>query len=631
MSSLKNAGDDVETRSCHDSKTTQDIEATPTATVIDAAISSTQRVKSDDTVELVDQTNFLPTRQVITVFIGLSVALACSFLDQTIVATALPRISSDLHGGRSSSWIATAYLLTSLSLTPLYGRWSDIFGRKQVLLVSLSVFLVFSLACALARTMTQLIIFRALQGIGGGAIITMVLIIVSDIVSLKDRGKYQGINEAVIALSNGFGPVIGGLFSQYTTWRWAFWINLPLGGIAILVGIWLLPLKSVKGDMREKLLRIDYVGSLLTICSSVLMLLGLNWGGTTYSWTSTPVLVSLILGGVFLALFVYWEANYAALPIVPVHIFRNKTVLGVFMVTAMNGMTFFSILYYVPQFLQLVRGNSPVTSSLLVVPFTGPIALVVFSVGQYTSRTGKYRYPIVIGYGLWSIAQGLQSTIDEQSSTGKIVGLLLMAGLASGLTFQTSLIAAQAAVSRREMAVVTGVRNFVRLFGSTIALAICASIVNNTLRSEILPLNLSADQMNALVDDPTIINDPSKINLSVEEKRAVIAGYTKGFHSVFYLTLACTLVAFLAAVLLIQQHELNREDDKELKRQGKEFVKQRKTKSMGKDLEGGDFETQVPQAGMDAAADDRNEKTSIHADERNVTDDQWKPDGCNEY
>ncbi|KIP12091.1 hypothetical protein PHLGIDRAFT_62405 [Phlebiopsis gigantea 11061_1 CR5-6] len=537
---------------------------------------------------LTDQTNFLPTKQVIMVFLGLSVALACSFLDQTIIATALPRISSDLHGGRDSSWIATAYLLTSLSFTPLYGRWSDIFGRKLVLLVSLFVFLLFSLACALARTMIQLIIFRAFQGIGGGAIITMVLIIVSDIVSLKDRGKYQGINEAVIALSNGFGPVIGGLFAEYTTWRWAFWINLPLSGIAILVGIWLLPLKRVEGEMRQKLLQIDYVGSLLTIASSILLLLGLNWGGVTYPWQSAQVLVPLLLGAAVFAVFLVWEAKGAKLPIIPLHIFKNGTVVGVYIATAMNGMTFFAILYYVPQFLQLVRGDTPVTSSLLLLPFLAPISFVVFCCGQACSRWGKYRYLIIFGYGVWSIAQGLLCTVDEHTSTARIIGFLLLGGCASGFTFQTSLLAAQAAVPRHEMAVVTGVRNFVRLFGSTISLAICASLVNNNLRAAVRLLGLSTAQVEALLDDPTIINRPAQLSLNAHDKAVVIAGYTKGFHSVFYLTVACMLVACTASTLLIKQHELNRDDDQELKRQARENLKQRKMNKKGeKDVEAG--------------------------------------------
>ncbi|KAJ3552656.1 hypothetical protein NM688_g4034 [Phlebia brevispora] len=576
--------------------------------------------------ELEDQTNFLPTKQVIMVFMGLSIALACSMLDQTIVATALPRISSDLHSGNESAWVATAYLLTSLAFTPLYGRWSDIFGRKLVLLATLAVFSVFSLACALAQTMIQLIIFRAIQGIGGGAIITMVMIIVSDICTLKERGKYQGINEGVVAVSNGIGPILGGLFSEYTTWRWAFWINLPLSGLAIAVGVWLLPLKGVHGNMREKLLKIDYVGSLLTIISSILILIGLNWGGVTYPWASVQVLVPLLLGAFILALFLVWEAKFAALPIMPVHIFKNKTVSGVYLATLMNGMTFFSILYYVPQFLQLVRGDSPVMSSLLLLPFLAPIAIFVFIAGQITAHTGHYRYLIIIGFGIWSVAQGLQSTIDETSSVGKICGLLLMGGVASGFTFQTSLLAAQAAVPRHEMAVVTGVRNFVRLFGSTIALAICASIINNQLRAAIGPLGLSTDIIFDLTNDPTIINDPTRLSLTPHQRTVIIAGYTKGFHSVFYLTTACCVIAFLSAVFFIDQLELNRADDKDLKRKTKEEMMRKKmAKQMEKDLEAGiidpsEKEGGSPDTGMAKPnSDDAHNDTNAHdMDERTL-------------
>ncbi|TFK50126.1 MFS general substrate transporter [Heliocybe sulcata] len=544
--------------------------------------------------ELTDQTNFLPARQVITVYLGLCTALACSFIEQTIVATCLPRISSDLQSGSESSWVATAYLLTSLAFTPLYGRWSDIFGRKIVLLVALVVFFIFSLACALSKTMIQLIVFRALQGIGGGAIITVVLIIVSDIVSLKDRGKYQGINEAIAAVSNGVGPILGGVFSQYTTWRWAFWLNLPLAGIAILVCLWLLPLKKVHGDMKSKLLKIDYVGSGLTILSSILLLIALTWGGVTYSWTSAPVLVPLFLGVATLAVFILWEARYAKIPIVPVHIFRYRTVNGVYISTLLNGMTFFAVLYYIPQFLQLVHGDSPMRSSLLLLPFLCPIALVVAIGGQITARTGSYRPMVILGYTLWTVGQGLQTMINQHSSTAMIVGPLLLSGCASGLTFQTSLIACQAAVPRRDMAVVTGVRMFVRLFGSTITLAICATIINNTLRAALQTLSLSADQISAILNDPTIINAgsyyTSTITLSDADRSAIITGYSKGFRRVFYFTVAYTAVATLAALFLIQHHDLKRPDDDELKKAAEDLLKQKKLSKRGTGVRDSDLE-----------------------------------------
>jgi MFS family permease len=421
----------------------------------------------------------------------------------------------------------------------------------------------------------------------------MTLIIISDIVSLEDRGKYQGINEAVIAISNGVGPVLGGVFSQYTTWRWAFWINLPLTGIAIAVSIWLLPLKAVKGNAREKLLKIDYVGSGLTILGWVLILLGINWGGVTYPWTSGAVLAPLLLGVATIAVFMLWEAKFAQLPIVPVHIFKYKTVVGVYLCTAMNGMTFFTVLYYVPQFLQLVRGYNSVTASLLTLPILAPVAVFVFISGQIVARTGRYRTLIIGGYMVWTISQGLQSTIDRYTSPAKIAGFLLIGGVGSGFTFQTSLLAAQAAVPRHEMAVVTGVRNFLRLLGSTLALAIAGALVNNALRSALSPLGLSAEEVNTLLDNPTAINDPSfRDTLTIAQRDAVIAGYSRGFKSVFYMTVACMVIATLSAVFLIGHHDLKRSDDQKLKEESIQRLqdKKMKRKEGGVDAEKGQKE-----------------------------------------
>jgi len=346
--------------------------------------------------------------------------------------------------------------------------------------------------------------------------------------------------------------------------------------------------------MKSKLLKIDYVGSGLTILSSILLLLALTWGGVTYSWTSAPVLVPLTLGIAVLIGFVIWEAHFATLPIVPVHIFRYRTVNGVYISTLLNGMTFFAILYYVPQFLQLVRGDSPMQSSLLLLPFLCPIAVVVALAGQVTARTGIYRPMVIIGYALWTVGQGLQTMITKHSSTGMIVGSLFLSGCASGLTFQTSLIACQAAVPRHDMAVVTGVRMFVRLFGSTITLAICATIINNTLRTALQPLNLSADLISAILNDPTIINpnsySTSTITLSNVDRSAIIMGYSKGFERVFYFTVAYTGLATLAALFLIQHHELKRADDDDLKKAAEDLLKQRKMSKRGSGLSDGDLE-----------------------------------------
>ncbi|KAH8831209.1 MFS general substrate transporter [Flagelloscypha sp. PMI_526] len=451
----------------------------------------------DKKYQITDQTNYLPAKQVVGVFVGLSLALLCSFMEQTILA-----------------------------FTPLYGRWSDIFGRKAVLLFSLVTFWIFSLACALARTMIQLIIFRALQGVGGGALMTLVLIIVADVTTLRERGKFQAINEIMIAFASGIGPILGGVFST----RWCFWINLPLGGLAIVTSILLIPFKPIPGGIKDKLIKIDYAGSGLAILSSALLVLGLSWGGVTYKWESAPVLIPLVLGAVILGGFVIWEWRFAKLPIVPVHIFANPTVLGVYIAALMNV-------------LWLMQ-----------------------------SRPNHHKD--------WQI-QRLLSTVDQHSSNGEIIGFLFMGAVGAGGTFQTTVVAAQAAVPRSEMAVVTGVRNFLRIWGSAIALAVCAALVNNSLRSGLTILGFGESQISKILDDPTIINDAAS-GFTDSQRQMIIDSYTAGFRRIFYMTSACVVLAFFASLFLIKQHELERADDSEIKNNVKETSRIKKEEKRSK-------------------------------------------------
>ncbi|KAH8831764.1 MFS general substrate transporter [Flagelloscypha sp. PMI_526] len=538
---------------------------------------------------LTDQTNFLPRRQLFLAFIGLSAALGCSFLDQTIVSTALASISSDLNGGRDSSWVATAYLLTR-AFAPLYGRWSDVFGRKTVLVSSLIIFWVFSLACALSRTMIQLIIFRALKGIGGGATATMVVIYVGDLVPLSKRGRYQALLEVVSTLCNGLGPVLGGIFSQSTTWRWCFWINLPICGFAIVSIIFLIPPVPVQGNLREKFMKIDYLGSGCAILASTLFLLGLTWGGNKYPWVSAAVLVPLISSGVLTALFLLWESRWAKLPIIPIHIFTNVSLIGCFIGTCMGSMTLFVILYYIPQYVQLLRGGTPIQSGTFMLAFFLVTPCFVVMHGFIVDHTGRYKPSIVFGYFVWTIAQGVATTFDEHTSNAKIAGILALMGFASAGTWQTMTIAVQAAVPRSEMAVTTGVRSFLRLLASAVGLAIGSALINNTLRASLEQANISDDQITTILDDPTSINGPG-LNLTQSQHSEILHAYTVAFQRVFYMTVAFCGFATIAVLLLMKQFPLDRAEEKQLKANMKQKWDEKKQKErekkQGKDLEKG--------------------------------------------
>lgn len=434
-------------------------------------------------------------------------------------------------------------------MQPLYGRLSDIFGRKACLVSSIVIFFLGSLACSVSASMIQLICFRAIQGIGGGGILTLSMIIgqsmkpldvvcgglaydpVSDIVTLKDRGKYQGIIGMVIATANSIGPLIGGLFTESVvrqpllklrekrlisqTWRWCFWLSLPLTAIAFLVIVFLLPLKTVRGDTMSKLRAVDWIGSLLTLVWTVLFLIGLSWAGSQYSWSSPAVLVPLILGLALLGLFLFVE-THVRLPVIPLYIFKSPTVSASMASTFFSGVAFYCTLYYLPTYLQVVNGDSPIRSGILTLPLAATQTCTAFIAGYITSKTGDYWYNLVIGFGIWTIGLGLMTTLSTTTSQANFVGFQIVVAIGAGQTFQTSLLAIQAAVERKDMAAATGTRNFARMLGGTVGLAACGSIVNNVVRSKLGELGLSEAVVQLVLKDPTIKGGWSgQVNLEV--------------------------------------------------------------------------------------------------------------------
>ncbi|GAA5965979.1 hypothetical protein JCM8115_004783 [Rhodotorula mucilaginosa] len=531
---------------------------------------------------LADQTSYMPVKQILVVFMSLQLAVFLSFLDQTIIASALPVISAYFDSGRSSSFVGSAYLLTSTAMQPIWGRLSDVFGRKVTLLACVVVFIIGSLACAVAQTMIQLIVFRGMQGFGGGGLITLTLIIISDVVSLRDRGKYQGVTEITIAIANGGGPLLGGVMAEKISWRWCFWINLPIGGFCLAVIVFFLPLKPVHGSIKEKLLKIDYGGALLTIAASVLIILPLNWGGTSFPWVSGPVLGCLLSGIAAFALFFFWEWKFAKIPVAPPYIFKNPTVAAVFFVTLLAGGVILSQIYYLPQYYQVARGESPIRSGVLVIALFLSTTFFVFVAGQLVSKTGEYKPFIVGGYAIWAIGLGLLSTLDENTSTAKIIGYQVLNGFGQGQTLQTTMVAAQAAVDRSEMSVVTSVRNFMRSLGGTIFLVIGATIINNTLRSRLGQLGFDPGVVSAVIDDPTAIwptsasVNPTLQGLAAADKAEIVKAWVRGFRTLMHVLTGLIGANALVALIFLKRHSLSRADEEALKARGKDWVRNRK-------------------------------------------------------
>ncbi|THH09774.1 hypothetical protein EW145_g1785 [Phellinidium pouzarii] len=496
--------------------------------------------------KLTDQTNLLPFRKVVSVFSGLSVCIVVSTLDMTLVATALPSISSYFHAGSVALFIPSTYLLTSTAFQPLYGRFSDIFGRKAALCLAMFVFMLGNLAAGFSKKVSEVIILRGIAGAGGGGIVSMAQIVMSDVVTLRDRGKYQGIIGVVVALGYGIGPLIGGVLSEKVSWRAYRLMYVPV----------------------------------------------YSQGGITFPWSSAIVLGTLISGCVIVALFCIWEWKGAKLPIVPMYIFKHITVTGVYITMFVNGFVFNSSLYYLPQFFQVALGYSPIRSGVFLLPVLVSQTVASFISGVLVSRTGRYRSIIYLGFGVWTIGCGLLSTINASTREALPVVYMLIAGVGAGQTLQTTTVAAQASVSRRDMSVVTAVRNFARLLGGTLSLAIGSTIINNSLRSKMTSLGLTATTISSIIDDPTSLHPAlavnSTTNSSITPKIAtnVLSGYTQGFRAVFILNAVLTAFSVVVAAGMIRHKELIRKDEPEMRRRAREAYSKEVQKYSGADGNG---------------------------------------------
>ncbi|KAF9238664.1 MFS general substrate transporter [Melanogaster broomeanus] len=508
---------------------------------------------------LTDQTNLFPFRKILPVFSGLALCVVVTFVDSVIVATALPTISAAFNAGSVAPWVPSAYMLTSTSFQPLYGRFSDIFGRKAVLCVAMVIFMLGSLASGFSKSINELIVFRGVAGVGGGSVFSLMQIIVSDVVSLRDRGKYQGLIGGVIAIGYAIGPPLGGALSERVSWRWCFWVNIPVSLCATCVVLFVLPLKPVEGDAKRKLLAVDYLGAGLT-------LLGFTLGGVTFPWNSPVVLAPLCSGVLATLLFCCWEWKGAYLPIVPMYIFRYVTVTGVYIAMFINGFIFYSSLYYLAQFFQVALGYSPIQSGIFSLPVLVTEILLNWIAGMIVSRTGRYRTIVYAGFSVWAIGCGCLSTVTASTPKVLLVFYMLVAGVGAGQTMQTTTVAAQASVPRKDMSVVTAVKNFTRLLGGMLSLAVGSTLINNSLRNVLSTLSLTPSAMKTILDNPTILgSSPSQLgSLGLSPPQAAYAllhGYNAGFRILFILNACLASVAAITSIFMIKHEELTRGDE----------------------------------------------------------------------
>ncbi|PLN76942.1 MFS drug transporter [Aspergillus taichungensis] len=522
-----------------------------------------------------EQTNYVPKSTIITIFLACSTVDLVALMDQTTLAASLSIIGNALHASDKTAWISSGYFVTSTCFQLLYGRLSDIWSRKLVLFVGLGIFFFGSLAASLAQTATQLIIFRAFTGVGGGGLMTVAQMIVSDVVPLRERGKYQGILGAVVAIANGIGPVIGGALASIDddSWRWIFRLNLPLTAICVLAVLFFMPLRKVTGDWRVKLRAVDFFGAVLALGSTAVFLLGLTWGGGEYAWNSAHVIATLVVGFAVGVGFVLWQWKGAAFPLVPMHIFRSRIVNGACLTMFINGWNFLVQIYYIPTFYQLVFEYSTVQAGAMLLPITLMQTVSSTVSGLVVHWAGRYRECILFGWAIWAIGLGLFSTLDKSSGVGKQVGYGILTGVGVGNTLQPALIAVQAGVERSDMAVVTAFRNFVRNLGGTLGLAIAGTLINNIIASSISSLGFSETETRSFLSSPQNYLSKLPPKEADHARSVLIPAYKKGFMIIFVIGAALAAFAFVLAFFLMPQVSLNRDDDAKLKEEGKKRVR----------------------------------------------------------
>ncbi|HZF88706.1 MDR family MFS transporter [Streptomyces sp.] len=475
---------------------------------------------------------------------ALLLGMLLAALDQTIVSTALPTIVSELGGMDHLSWVVTAYLLAATAATPLWGKLGDQYGRKRLYQTAIVIFLIGSALCGMAQNMPELIAFRALQGLGGGGLMVLSMAIVGDLVPPRDRGRYQGLFGAVFGATSVLGPLLGGVFTEHLSWRWVFYVNLPVGvvALAVIAAVLHIPRKTARHA-------IDYLGTFLIASVATCLVLVASLGGTTWSWGSPRIIGLVVLGVVLAVAFVAVERR-AAEPVLPLKLFRIRTFTLSAVISLVVGFAMFGAMTYLPTFLQVVQGVSPTMSGVHMLPMVLGLLLASTGSGQIVSRTGRWKVFPIAGTGITAFGLLLLQELDEHSSNAQISAFFFVFGLGLGLVMQVLVLIVQNAVSYEDLGVATSGATFFRSIGAAFGVAVFGTIFAGRLGDKLtaafrgaeLPPGVSVD---ALEGDPRGL-----AQLPPELRPAALHAYATAITDVFLYAVPVALVGFVLAWFL---------------------------------------------------------------------------------
>ncbi|SHK81998.1 drug resistance transporter, EmrB/QacA subfamily [Clostridium cavendishii DSM 21758] len=510
----------------------------------------------------------LEKRQIIFIMLGVMLSVLLSSLDSTIVGTAMPKIINELYGMEHYTWPFTAYMLCSTIAIPIFGKIADIYGRKPIWFIGATIFLVSTALCGLSQTMLQLIIFRGIQGLGGGILMSNSFAIVGQIFSPQERGKYMGMVTAVFGLSSVIGPALGGYITDNLNWRWVFYVNLPVGILAMGVMFFALPNyvdKSVKKI-------VDYLGATLLTLALVPMLLAFTWGGRDYAWMSFQIIGMLLFSVVMLIIFVIVERK-AEEPILSPKFFKNKTYNISVLASFLTNAAMFGAITFIPLFVQGVMGTSATNSGMITTPMT--LGLVVTSIiaGQLISKTGKYKTMGIVGFVISLVGVLLMTFMNTESTSSEIVRNMVILGAGLGLTLPIFNVIIQNEFEVRELGSVTASVQFFRNIGGTISSAVLGTVMMNSMNDGFNKLDLSKvpNPMKSIFSNPQLFTNADSINKVREKIPAQVMGIfdsvmvqikdviSISIHKVFIISIFI-LIAAIITTLLIKEKPLKSQE-----------------------------------------------------------------------